>query len=359
MHHQSLLASSGAASVAEAMGRRTEHTRCLPGGTSYCLGCKHRYGGACLGRLAVPAKPIPPSCACLPAGSLLLAGASTGLTADTAASTRGSAMPPVLSGSACRSAGLCASLPVAARAQSMRPRAALAVLTPAHCTCAGANLLPLVPRLRRAHWERCMAAMCIAAEATGALQGPRCACSDRRCSGLAGSLCKSMPAQGWPCLLFPGSPAHWRSLEPLSHFPLQPCLRWCPPRLPSPADESVHDAKAHCLLALHLLGVPLPSSGEHWRADSKPEASRRQPAHTALSCCQQRAPASEHLLLHFLLQRSFGRGRRRSSTGGPGRGCGGPYPPAPALRPMRTLCSGGLRTLKAAPMLGWRAQPLR
>lgn len=28
--------------------------------------------------------------------------------------------------------------------------------------------LPLVPRLRRAHWERCMAAMCVAVELSGA-----------------------------------------------------------------------------------------------------------------------------------------------------------------------------------------------
>ncbi len=54
-------------------------------------------------------------------------------------------------------------------------------------------MLPLIPRLRRAHWERCMAAMCIAVELSA---------------------------------------------------------------------DSLHEAKTHCLLALYLLDVPLPSSGE-------------------------------------------------------------------------------------------------
>ncbi|KAL4458480.1 hypothetical protein ABPG75_013345 [Micractinium tetrahymenae] len=53
---------------------------------------------------------------------------------------------------------------------------------------------PGIPRLRRAHWERCMAAMCAAVEVSA---------------------------------------------------------------------ESLHEGKAHCLLALYLLGVPLPSSEEY------------------------------------------------------------------------------------------------
>ena len=38
-------------------------------------------------------------------------------------------------------------------------------------TASAAGRLPLVPRLRRAHWERCMAAMCLASGLTGGCVG--------------------------------------------------------------------------------------------------------------------------------------------------------------------------------------------
>lgn len=121
----------------------------------------------------------------------------------------------------------------------------------------------MVPRLRRAHWERCMAAMCIAEEVSGEA-GCRASPGLALVAGLGARLCC------WQARLACSTATATLSLDNVLWSMLRECrVRCCPAcPLPStpppgPAAESLHEAKLHCLLALHLLGVPLPSSGEN------------------------------------------------------------------------------------------------